>query len=356
MKEDQTFSRGKAAIVTLLLFFSINMAARAFDPGKILSDKGTPENVISSAPGYLGYSGMALFNNDSYILVHDTKIKPGEDHESRISLLVVDCRGMYRETPLQVNWESKLKRKSNDLEGICAIPGREHEFLTVESGGYRGDNGETQIYGHIFHIRFTKNHEGELCGRIKQAIRMPAELTGVEGIACVRINDESWLLILGECGSRTRQCSEVIIKPARLHWDTLQLMSPNNTAQKFYSRGFVEFISPDLAACSFSVAMRSCSDMYVDSNNRLWISAALDPGNAGPFRSVIYRAGRIEPGATKQPIRIDCRLKEAWFIDGLKIEALAAAPTCLAGKAVLSFASDDENYNSIWRPLFRNTR
>lgn len=357
MKKKQTFTAGNIVILVFLLFFTGCMAGRRIDIDEDHFDAKKQLDIKSPATGTPGYSGMALIDDNSYIVIHDTKIRPGEDHEPpRISLLVTDCRGMYRERAIRVNWESDLKRKPNDLEGICAIPGREHEFLAVESGGYRDGEGKIHIIGHIFHLRFTKNLEGDWCGTIQQVIKMPDELNGVEGIACVRIDDESWFVILGECGSRTSQGGDVITKPARLHWDILELGPPDNIPKEFISRGFVEFISPDLASCCISVDMRSCSDMYIDAKNQLWISAALDPGDTGPFRSVIYKAGRIEPGEPKQPIRIDRHQKEARFIDGLKVEALAAAPAFLSEKAILSFATDDENYHGIWRPLFPTPR
>jgi hypothetical protein len=70
-------------------------------------------------------------------------------------------------------------------------------------------------------------------------------------------------------------------------------------------------------------------------------------GDSGPFRSVIYRVGKFDPSVS-YPVQYEMNQDMVWYLDGLKVEALG--PPVVAG-SVLTFATDDENYGGLWRPL-----
>jgi hypothetical protein len=98
---------------------------------------------------------------------------------------------------------------------------------------------------------------------------------------------------------------------------------------------------------------RGCSDRYLDESGALWVSTAEDPGDAGPYRSTIYRYGDFSPQSSgmfgSQPNLGPYGYSDTmWTIEGLKVEALAAP---VIEGSVLSYATDDEAYGGIWRPL-----
>ena len=76
--------------------------------------------------------------------------------------------------------------------------------------------------------------------------------------------------------------------------------------------------------------------------------ATQDLGDNGPFRSIVYLAGRIEPDAS-EPVQVLPETNASWVLDGLKVEALG--PSAVE-RSLLSIATDDENYEGVWRPLF----
>jgi hypothetical protein len=79
----------------------------------------------------------------------------------------------------------------------------------------------------------------------------------------------------------------------------------------------------------------------------LWCVAADDPGDAGPFRSVIFQVGTVD-AKSKTPIQAIAKSVAGWTFDGVKVEAIARSLPEVGG---LSVATDDENYGALWRPL-----
>ena len=66
------------------------------------------------------------------------------------------------------------------------------------------------------------------------------------------------------------------------------------------------------------------------------------------FQSVVYSAGKLDFNKSP-PVDRSVQSKQRWQVDGFKVEGLA--PTALSGSK-LSFATDDEEYGGVWRPLF----
>jgi hypothetical protein len=82
----------------------------------------------------------------------------------------------------------------------------------------------------------------------------------------------------------------------------------------------------------------------------LWIATTQDASDAGPFRSTVYRYGPFDQTQAYSYMggsAVMCG-EAKWTLDGFKIEALGAP--VIAG-SVLSFATDDEGFGGIWRPL-----
>ena len=94
---------------------------------------------------------------------------------------------------------------------------------------------------------------------------------------------------------------------------------------------------------------RSCTDLYLDPGGAIWVAAVEDSSDAGPFRSIIYRYGHLNSESWgRDDYFMPSGYMESWVIEGVKIEALAAP--CIPGSA-MSYATDDENYGGVWRPL-----
>jgi hypothetical protein len=100
---------------------------------------------------------------------------------------------------------------------------------------------------------------------------------------------------------------------------------------------------------------RDCSDLHLEAKDggwAVWSVATRDEGDAGPFHSAVYRAGKfvVEDGKVRF-VREEAPA-DVYHLHGLKVEALAAAPKCVS-KSAFAIGTDDESYGGIWRPLFK---
>ena len=138
---------------------------------------------------------------------------------------------------------------------------------------------------------------------------------------CLKREDGSLLVLLGERNAVSNQ--------GKLHRLLLDLSDYSVTAE--------EPLLFDLPPLPKNPGLRVCSDLF-HAGGALWVSAAVDPGDDGPFVSYIYRVD-LKSKRAEAP---------AWRLDGLKVEALGVA--VVPGSA-LSVATDDEYYGGIWRPL-----
>jgi hypothetical protein len=107
--------------------------------------------------------------------------------------------------------------------------------------------------------------------------------------------------------------------------------------------------------------LRGCADLLAEPGpepgSYVLLSVATDdPGDSGPFRSVVYEAADVRNGqvTARDPGRALA------VVEGFKVEALAGGLTMLdpaahsppRGAHVLyTIATDDEGYGGVWRPL-----
>lgn len=96
---------------------------------------------------------------------------------------------------------------------------------------------------------------------------------------------------------------------------------------------------------------RAIVALEVDAEGRVYAVATLDPeeispeSDNGPFRSIVYRLGRLEGDGVvldREPVVLA-------VLDGLKVESLAIREQ--DGKRQLFVGTDDENYGGILRLL-----
>lgn len=279
--------------------------------------------------GLSGISGMAQIESDRYLVVQDKKISNlGE----RLGVLQIYADKAPRYQPVPVsNWPED--QMSNDLESVCALPGRPNEFLIAESGSWQGE------FGRLFHIQLLQTSYARVLASYPLPImadNSPQQQGDqFEGLACTQKAPNRYLLILGERGGEQKRGSLVHgdfdIAAGQVLW------SPQRLA--------VLAPQPDLS----EPFQRDIADLYLESNV-LWASAVREAGPVGPFSSFIYQVALIDTQAA-EPVRLLRESRVFWQIDGLKVEGLAAPSPLLPGSS-LAIGSEDEKLGGAWRSLF----
>lgn len=313
-------------------------------------------SVAHAAP-FPGASGMAKLDDSHYLCVQDVK---AHSDKPRLAILSVEqyykldedalkqlCKdggnevpagkaelGLHMDyAPLDCDWSMAEEGRSSDLESVHAIIGRPGEFLAAESGYWQGQ------FGRVFHLKVSGQKNDWKC-ELLDVMQLPPELNGeVEGLVAKQLSDGSVVVMLGIRGGATaygpaRIVTGYVYGPEQSPWD-LNFDAMGN--------GGTELAWPVTSWAPFA---RHISDMYLDSADRLWIAAAEDNGNAGPFRSFIFMA--TDGWYQDYPVGTWQASPYFWEIDGVKIEAIAAPST---PGSVLCYATDDEDYGGIWRPL-----
>ncbi|MBU2428260.1 MAG: hypothetical protein KKA56_15390 [Gammaproteobacteria bacterium] len=275
-----------------------------------------------------GISAMAMVSQDSYLLVQDKKIDQGGE---RLGLLNVSNEGKPSFRPIFVtNWPNN--QPSNDLESICALPGRPNEFMLAESGTWHGE------FGRLFHIKLFQGYATVLASfplPVQQDNTEQQQGDNFEGLVCLNKAPNRFLLVLGERGGNLQRGS--------LTWGDLDLAAGDILWSE--DRLPVQPPIPDAA----SPAQRDIADLYLESNI-LWASAVREAGDTGPFSSFIYQVALLDPQAAV-PVNLISGSKVFWQIDGMKVEALAA-PSNLFPNSSLAIGTEDELFEGQWRVLF----
>lgn len=276
--------------------------------------------------GLPALSGLAKIDDKHYLAVQDKKISTGGD---RLAVIELSQTGSPKFTPIAVeNWPNR--QAANDLEAICALPGRNNEFLLSESGTWQDE------FGRLFHIKLEQNYAVVL-----RSFDLPVvndanpQQTGdqFEGLACQSLSPNRYQLVLAERGDQHRAGS--------LQLGVLDLAA--NDLQWQPQR--VAIVSP---VATKTEHQRDLADLYLD-GNQLWGVAVRDVGEQGPFQSLIYKVATLDQTAPQQ-LFINPFPKVAAQIDGFKVEALAA-PSSLTPGTLFMIGTDDENFGGVIRPI-----
>lgn len=287
-----------------------------------------PFNCVSQSS--IGISGMAkadlsATNEVGFLVVHDSQDRGQKPVPPRFGIMVIGTNSRY--LTVKEDWSS-VSFLGNDLEGICQIPDRPNHFLIVESGYY-----QRRKYGRIMEAVLSRDSSSWKVTIIRQ-LQLPLNVESIEGIACSKIDNNDLLVVIGE--------REATMVPENIRWDILNYSNWTNTLSFNEGTNFFSPISDRLS--------RDVSDLYLDSDSFLWCSGTFDNADPGPFKSVIYLIGKINPQANP-PVYIAAKPYKAWQLPGYKIEALASP--ILQGSA-LSIGTDDEDYGGTWRALFHH--
>ena len=297
-----------------------------------------PRETISVPVPSMEISGMTRIEGNSFLLVSDKK--ETESPGPRLGVLIVGEDG-YRISPIDLAGFSDTDQP-NDLEAVCALPRKNHEFLLVESGYYHSK------YGRIFYIGLYRHGESWIAQPIGWFRPLPRDSRWkeestpssdqLEGIGCIQDSRDRIWLVLGTRGSKST--------PAILLWGELKGLDSGQLSFSKQGEHRLEF-NP--------LGDRSISDLFLESLGidtwRLWASAAVDAGDLGPFRSLIYSPGLIKLDERKELVFSPKQHESSWLVEGLKVEGLAAPATSFS-QSTFSIGTDDEKYGGIWRPLF----
>jgi hypothetical protein len=269
-------------------------------------------------------SGLAWVEGDTFLAVHDAK-NPEENHLPRVSLLRLprSTEGVSWK-PLEVSWPA-AGAMSSDLESVARIPGTSL-FLLLESG-------ESSHGGRRFSRIFLAELGGESL-TIRSATEFPYPVKNIEGSAVSRLGDRLVFMWAergdGQPGTKL-SWADLQLGPVRLGAPRHTYFRPGRFTGKNW---------------------RPVSAMDIDGRGRVYVSSAYDPeDDAGPFASVIWRAGQVRVQRSGR-VAVDLfgAPRQLARLDGLKVEALAIRERG-RGAGELFAGVDDENYGGALRPI-----
>ena len=294
-------------------------------------------------------SGMARCDDGKYVVVHDARTPS----EPRAGIVTISGTTAPTFESIAIRDEALPGGQLADIEALAALPRRPREFLALESGSAAEGRAPRRL---LVHLRLVPTASGGMELRVAGAVDVldaTAALENCEGLACWAHNGEIRVLLADRGRVRPRhEPAEVAMVAGTVVLGGVEAIDAQPARDAAGATESLRFIPrPSAGGLSLRVPLKAagtwrlCSDLHLDPEGALWGACAQDLGAAGPFRSRIYRAGDIDP-AGGWP-----RLRAAVFehdVDGLKVEALAA---CDLLRASLCFATDDEFYGGVWRPL-----
>lgn len=267
-------------------------------------------------------NGLAWVEGDLFIGVHDAKRNPAKYNWPRLSLVHLPKSEIEG-----VTWQSVdvtfpgPDGPSSDLESASPIPG-DKGFLLVESG-QEGD--------HARRIFYAVYSDGKL--NIESYVTWPVPIENVEGTEVCQVGRQLVFLYAERAEG---------LPSTKLRWATLSLNPMTFGAFKEVTYKGVDPVGK---------GVRPISALAVDSDGVIYIASAYDPGNDdGPFKSVVWRIGKMISDDKGNPVVELGESKRLAAMDGLKVESIAVRETNDGGKQVY-VGTDDEHYGGIIRLL-----
>lgn len=283
-----------------------------------------------------GFSGMVKTGKNQYLVVHDIKSK---SEDPRLGRLVIAKEGTYYQPIAVADWKGD---RANDLESVCRLPSG--EFLAAESGvREEGEAGaEKQKFGRIFRFAVsgdTAEVRAAYAGAKVTVSNKQGKGDDYEGLLCIPAGGKI-LVVQGERGGSKPYPQSL------LRWGWLDLEKDQLT---FAAEGLAGLPVVPPTKDLPGTERRDISDLYADPSGVVWAAGATDGGDQGPFRSYIYKLGKLQP-EQNPPIVLEKDLAPIWTIDGFKTEALGEAWT---ENGALAFGTEDEENGGVVRELLK---
>ncbi|MEM1367065.1 MAG: hypothetical protein AAGG02_03425 [Cyanobacteria bacterium P01_H01_bin.15] len=264
-------------------------------------------------------SGLVWVEGDVFLGVHDAKRSSENPRISIVQLPNSELKGVtWRTLDLMFPGPAGL---SNDLESASRIPGT-NAFLFAESG-QDGDRAP-RIFLSIYDNETLK---------IKSYLEWPVPINNVESIAVSQIAEQLVFIYAERADS---------LPTTKLRWATLSL---NPFKLEKFDEITYQGVDP------VGKGARPIVALDVDSEGFIYIVSAYDPGSDdGPFRSVVWRVGKISGDENGNPQIELSDVKRLANLDGLKVESITVRELPEEGKQIY-IGTDDEHYGGIIRLL-----
>ncbi len=292
----------------------------------------------AATPSAGGISGMAQIDDSRYLFVRDLK---GFESGARLGVIELSDGQNYSVTDVaEVDWQHN-DGPASDLEAACPVPGVDGEFLLLESGHWEGR------HGRLFRISLTQsdNTYSAAVGHVFELPEFDPKGPGdpgdeMEGLACASQSDGRVLVILGERGGSDAYPSGL------LRWFTIDL-GDNSESWTDTGRTGLEVDAP--GCWDDPRTNRDISALHVHSDGSLWAAAAEDLSDSGPFSSIVYQLGSVQPDE-QIPVQLNEQFRIHSVLSGFKVEALAPGTPGIP-EASFAVGTEDEIFGGTWRPL-----
>ncbi|MFA6009617.1 MAG: hypothetical protein WC799_06520 [Desulfobacteraceae bacterium] len=281
----------------------------------------SPHHNLVHASTLPDLSGLAWVQDDLFIGVHDAKRNPEKSNWPRVSLVRLpksEIEGVIWQT---LDLKFPGPDISSDLESASPIPGGKG-FLFAESG----QEGE-----HARRIFFAVYNNGLLT--IESETAWPVPIENVEGMEVCQVG----LQLVFLYAERAED-----LPATKLRWANLSL---NPLAFGPFKEVTVEAVDP------VGKGARPISALAVDTEGLIYTVSACDSGtDDGPYRSVVWRIGKMMADEQGNPqVKLD-EGKRLATMDGLKVESIAVRVSDKGVKQVY-VGTDDEHFGGIIRLL-----
>ena len=309
-----TTGGAKATVAAIAVAASLLITAPAALPGRS-EESGRARSLPD-------LSGLAWVEDDLFLAVHDAKPSARKPESPRVSLV-----RLPRSKREGVRWEPLTLAAPgaggpiSDLESVSRLPGGQG-FLLAESG--QGGSKARRLF-------LASYRDGRLS--LDAQVPWPVPVKNVEATEVVQVG---------------RQLLFLYAERADGHGETLLRWAPMSLNPLAFG-AFREVIYR--SGDPVGEGARPIAALAADAQGNLYGASTYDSGNdGGPFRSVVWRIGRISTGADGQPqVDLSAPTRLA-TLDGLKVESLAVRESRQHGSQ-LFIGTDDENYGGILRPL-----
>jgi hypothetical protein len=257
-------------------------------------------------------SGLGCLPDGRLLAVMDTKnnASAGAPRVVRVRL----SGGESSWEPVAVAWPGP-DGVSNDLEGVAGVPGTD-SFLLVESGYFQGR------FGRIFQV----SPEGDVLSSGK----LPTDVDNIEGVGVAEAGGRL-VFLFGERGNGT------------IRWADLDLSGPSIALGETRS---VQFKVADPQGPNH----REIAALEIDEEGRLFAVSTIDPGDRGPFQSVIWEMGKVEGRDGTVAVTLLPAPRRIADVPDSKVEALVFCQGA-DGNRRLFLGTDDEEFGGSIRPL-----